>query len=86
MNTCSTGPTGPTGALDPTLSVTPCYLFCISDHGVLWEEGGGGEDEGSRAICRGKIVQQHGRYASQPACLMNLLACWDDGDEPCLLV
>ena len=82
MYTCPTGPTAPTGALDPTLSINPCYLLSIGDHGVLWEEGGGGEDEGSRAICRGKIVQQHVRYASQPVCLMKKVTCWADGDEP----
>ena len=75
MYTCPLPPTGPTGALDPMLSITPCYLLYISDEGVLREEGDRGEDDDSRAICRGKIVQQHGRYASQPACLMNMLAC-----------
>ena len=69
MYTCPTPPTGSTGALDPTFSIIPCYLLCISDEGMLREEGGGGEDEGSRAICRGKTVPQHStRYASQPAC------------------
>ena len=76
MYTCPTTPTAPTGALDPTLSIIPCYLLCISDEGMLREEGDGGEDEGSRAVCRGKIVHQDGtRYASQPACLMNMLTC-----------
>ena len=69
MYTCPLAPTAPTGAFDPTLLIiTTCYLLCISDEGMLREEGGGGEDEGSRAICKGKIVHQHvTRYASQPA-------------------
>ena len=43
-------PIPPTGAVDPTLSILPCYLLYISDEGMLGEEGGGDEDEGSGAI------------------------------------
>ena len=44
--------TAPSRAVDPLLSVTPCYLLYISDEGVFEEEGCWGEKEGSSAICR----------------------------------
>ena len=45
-------PIPPTSAVDPLLTIPSFHLLCISDEGVLREEGGGGEDEGTRAIWR----------------------------------
>ena len=45
-------PTAPSGAVDPLLFVTPCYLLYISDEGVFEEKGGRGVEEGSSFICR----------------------------------
>ena len=43
--TCPTGPTAPTGALYPLLSIPSCYLLYISDEGVVGEEGCWGQAE-----------------------------------------
>ena len=33
-------PIYPTGAVDPLFPILPCYLLCISDEGIVEEEGG----------------------------------------------